>query len=67
MSTNEIKKLLQDFLDYLEIVAATGDSGRSSIHIGERPRRPVNEALLAEVQASSHFRKLCELLGYEVA
>ena len=56
-----------DFLDYLEIVAATGDSGRSSIHIGKRERRPLDEALHAEVQASSNFRKLCELLGYDDA
>jgi len=55
----------QDFQDYLEIVPATGDSGRASIHIGVRERRPVDEALLLEARSSGNFKKLCELLDYE--
>ncbi len=55
----------QDFQDYLEIVSATGDSGRRSIHIGKRKRRPLDKDLLSEVKASRNFSKLCELLGYQ--
>jgi len=55
----------QDFKDYLEIVAATGDSGRASIHIESRERRPIDDALILEATKSDNFSDLCKLLGYE--
>ena len=55
----------KDFLDYLEIIYVTGDSGRRSHLIGHRDRRPLTKAFLAEAKASKHFSKLCELMDYE--
>ena len=55
----------QDFQDYLEVMNATGNSGRSSNYIGKRDRRPCSEEFLLEVRESSHFIDLCKLLDYE--
>lgn len=57
----------QNFQNYLGIVSTTGNSDRTSNHIGKRTRRPIDSALLLEMQASSSFRELCEALNYEDA
>lgn len=55
----------EDFLDYLEIIAVTGDSGRRSYFIENRERKPFSKNLRREAQASQNFNRLCELLDYE--
>jgi hypothetical protein len=42
----------------------SGDSGRSSARIGQRPRRPVSDALTRQAAESLAYRELCERLGY---
>ncbi|GEA04029.1 hypothetical protein KUL17_29260 [Alteromonas sp. KUL17] len=53
------------FEDIFSIFKVTGDSGRSSDVISERPRRAINGELKKEIYASKHYTRVCELLNYK--
>lgn len=52
------------FKDLFMVHKLSGDSGRSSGTIGQRERRPLDDAIRSEVENSESFRALCEDLGY---
>jgi len=45
-------------------VASSGNSGRQGAEITARPRRPFTMHLVRSAEASGHYRKLCDRLGY---
>jgi hypothetical protein len=55
----------EDFLDLIELVKLTGDSGRSSDQVARRPRRPIDDALAAEIRGSANYATICEKLNYD--
>lgn len=52
-------------LDLFAIIRLTGDSGRSSALLSQRPRRAVPPEMAAQMQASPAFDRLCTRLGYD--
>lgn len=54
-----------NFESYLPAIKLTGDSGRSSDSIQERPRKNVEKNLLQEMSSSKNYQRLCERLSYE--
>jgi hypothetical protein len=54
-----------DFGDLFIAVKLSGDSGRKGDTIAPRPRRPIPEALQAEVLQSAAYVGLCDRLGYD--
>lgn len=55
----------KDFEDYIELAEATGDSGRSSIHIKPRERRSIDKDLKKEARTSKAYAELCDHLEYD--
>jgi hypothetical protein len=53
------------FEDLFAVFQLSGDSGRAGDRIGRRDARPASAALLAEAATSTHYRRLCERLGYD--
>lgn len=53
-----------DFVDLFSLVELSGDSGRRSHFIGTRERRKLDESIVAETGASSHYLRLCDVLSY---
>ncbi|SDE60409.1 hypothetical protein [Ruegeria marina] len=53
--------------DFLPAIHLTGDSGRKSASIVQRPRRPLTEALRSQFEAAMPdcYRELCDRLGYD--
>jgi hypothetical protein len=70
---------LEQICDYLELpilpgvfelisaVTLTGDSGRRSVIIEPRPRRPVPDALRPSIHECQAYRRLCERFDYPSA
>ena len=54
-----------DFIDLFRAFKLTGDSGRKSDTIEFRPRRKIEENITPELNNSSHYHLLLELLGYD--
>ncbi|MFC3285767.1 hypothetical protein [Litchfieldella rifensis] len=53
------------FTETFNLIKLTGDSGRKSEEISERPRREIPAILYEEALESPAFNKLCELMNYE--
>ena len=53
------------FADRFSVFKMSGDSGRRGNVIESRPRRPVDSDLLEESRASSAYRELRAILGYD--
>lgn len=52
--------------DILPAIALSGDSGRRSDTIGHRPRRPVSQDLIREIEKGApDYERLCQRLGYD--
>jgi hypothetical protein len=54
-----------DFQNLFAVQRLTGDSGRSGMSIDNRPRRHVNTELAAEIEPSTKYGELREILGYK--
>jgi hypothetical protein len=55
-----------DFIDLFDVYRLSGDSGRGSNVIAQRPRRAVEQAFSNEVGESAHFRYLCDMLSFDL-
>lgn len=53
-------------LENFKTIKLSGDSGRTSDTISERPRRVVLWDVSLEAQKSPHYHQLCERLGYPI-
>ncbi len=56
----------EDFLDLLELIKLTGDSGRASNKISVRSRIKDDGSLLRSARNSAHYAKLCAQLDYDL-
>lgn len=56
----------ENFVDIFPIVKVTGDSGRSGINIGARPRREISDQALAQYRECEYYLKICLKLNYEI-
>jgi hypothetical protein len=54
----------ESFQDLFDLMALSGDSGRTSKIISTRERREFGEDFRQEVDASEHYRRLCLVLDY---
>jgi hypothetical protein len=54
-----------DFPDLFNVFALTGDSGRKSDVIEDRPRKAIDAELMEEMAHSMHYHRLRAVLGYE--
>lgn len=57
----------EEFLDVFDLSTMSGDSGRTSHIIEKRERRKFDFDFQLEVNESSSYQDLCELLGYEAS
>lgn len=55
----------EDFIDFLGLYELTGNSGRQSNKISDRPRRNFNKAFSREARGSDSYLKLCKKLNYD--
>lgn len=54
-----------DFDQMFNVFAFSGDSGRKSAEIADRPRRPLPDLLVREARASIDYAQLTDRLSYE--
>jgi len=55
-----------DYARLFSVISLSGDSGRMSQTIGPlRPRRPVGDAVVAELRTNTSYEALCARLGYD--
>lgn len=54
------------FLECFKFYRVSGDSGRSSDVIEKRPRRPLSNEYLKEIESSPHMKTVNELYGYDL-
>lgn len=55
------------FLDCFSFFKISGDSGRKSSLIEQRPRRIISDEYRKEIEASHYMRKVSELYGYSLS
>lgn len=56
--------ILPNVIDLISVVILSGDSGRRSVIIEPRPRRPVPDDLRPSIDESKAYRRLCERFDY---
>jgi hypothetical protein len=54
----------EDFIDLFSVFRLSGDSGRGGDLIEQRPRRPLEGQILAEIANAPHYQRLLGILEY---